>query len=93
MVMATVILVLATLSAASLPGYYAVPKQPFRQALSTTERLAGPNDRIFVIYTAEKGIRYYGARLAQPIDQRYRFVRSVGALDSALAMWGTGRTS
>ena len=91
MIMATVILVLATLSAASLPGYYAVPKQPFRQALSTTERLAGPNDRIFVIYTAEKGIRYYGARLAQPIDQRYRFVRSVGALDSELAMRGTGR--
>jgi len=85
------ILLLAALSAASLRRYYAVPKQPYREAVAAVERLRGPEDMVIVVYTAEQGVRYYGARLAVPLALHYRFVRSVPALDSALAEHANGR--
>lgn len=87
----TAVFVLALLSAASLRRYYAVPKQPYRAALAAVERWRGPEDLVVVVYAAEPGVRYYGARLGVPLDTRYRFVRSVPALDSALAARGRGR--
>lgn len=83
--------VLAMLSAASLGRYYAIPKQPYRAALAYVERARKPDDRVVVVYLAELGMRYYGARAGAPLDERYRFVRTVPALDSALAQRGAGR--
>lgn len=85
------VLLLAGLSVVSLQRYYAVPKQPYRTALTAVERLRAPEDLVVVVYTAEKGIRYYGERLAAPLATQYRFVRSVPALDSVLAGRGNGR--
>ncbi|QJR37326.1 glycosyltransferase family 39 protein [Gemmatimonas groenlandica] len=82
---------LAMLSAASLARYYATPKQPYRAALAYVERERKPDDRVVVVYLAELGMRYYGARAGAPLEQRYRFVRTVPALDSALARRGAGR--
>ena len=83
--------VLAMLSAASLGRYYAIPKQPYRAALAYVERARKTDDRVVVVYLAELGMRYYGARAGAPLDERYRFVRTVPALDSALAQRGAGR--
>ncbi|WP_411281017.1 glycosyltransferase family 39 protein [Gemmatimonas sp.] len=77
--------VLAMLSAASLARYYAIPKQPYRAALAYVEQVRQPEDRVVVVYLAELGMRYYGQRAGVPLLERYRFVRSVPALDSALA--------
>lgn len=87
---AATVALLATLSAASLARYYAIPKQPYRAALAYVERERNPDDLVVVVYLAELGMRYYGARAAAPLEQRYRFVRTVPALDSALAERGTG---
>ena len=83
--------VLAMLSAASLGRYYAIPKQPYRAALAYVERARKTDDRVVVVYLAELGMRYSGARAGAPLDERYRFVRTVPALDSALAQRGAGR--
>lgn len=85
------ILVLAALSVMSLRRYYAVPKQPYRETLTALERLRRPGDLVIVVYTAEQGVRYYGERLGVPLAASYRFVRSVPALDSALAARGNGK--
>ena len=87
MVTGTVV-VLAMLSAASLARYYAIPKQPYRAALAYVEQVRQPEDRVVVVYLAELGMRYYGQRAAAPLQERYRFVRSVSALDSALTERG-----
>ena len=78
------IAVLALLSAASLTRYYAIPKQPYRAALAYVEQQRRPEDLVLVVYLAELGTRYYGARMYVPLDTRYRFVRTVRELDSAL---------
>lgn len=83
--------VLAMLSAASLGRYYAIPKQPYRAALAYVERVRNPEDRVVVVYLAELGMRYYGQRAGAPLTERYHFVRSVPALDSALMARGRGR--
>ena len=75
---------LALLSAASLTRYYAIPKQPYRAALAYVEQQRRPEDLVLVVYLAELGTRYYGARMYVPLDTRYRFVRTVRELDSAL---------
>lgn len=85
------VLLLAALSATSLRRYYAVPKQPYREALTAVESLRGPDDLVVAVYTAEKGVRYYGERLGVPLATKYRFVRSVPALDSAIAGRGNGQ--
>lgn len=91
MVTTTAVLLLALLSTASLRRYYAIPKQPYRAALAAVERQRGPDDVVVVVYVAEPGVRYYGARLGVPLGAHYRFVRTVPALDSALAERGRGR--
>ncbi len=88
---AATVAVLAMLSAASLARYYAIPKQPYRAALAYVERERKPEDRVVVVYLAEAGMRYYGARDGAPLQERYRFVRTVPALDSALAERGAGK--
>lgn len=82
---------LAMLSGASLARYYAVPKQPYRAALSYVERVRQPADRVVVVYLAELGMRYYGVRSGAPLSEHYRFVRTVPALDSAVNEPGAGR--
>lgn len=81
---------LAMVSAASLARYYAIPKQPYRAALAYVEQVRQPDDRVVVVYLAELGMRYYGLRDGAPLKERYRFVRTVPGLDSALAEQRTG---
>lgn len=84
------LLLLAAVSLIALPRYYATPKQAYRAALRHVESLRRPGDRIAVIHTAEKGVRYYLARLK--IDEgAYRFVRTVPAFDSLRAESSGGR--
>ncbi len=82
---------LAMVSAASLARYYAIPKQPYRAALAYVEQVRQPDDRVVVVYLAELGMRYYGLRDGAPLKERYRFVRTVPGLDSALAEQRTGQ--
>ena len=83
--MALLLIVLSTLS---LKRYYNVPKQPYRAALDYVEARRGANDLVVVMYLAESGVRYYGQRAHYPLDTNYRFVRTMPALDSVLALPG-----
>ena len=79
-----VLAALTVVSLLALPNYYRTPKQPYRAALSHLDSLRGPGDRIAVIFTAEKGVKYYLDR-AGADESAYAFVRSSAAFDSLRA--------
>lgn len=76
---------LALISLASLPRYYAVPKQAYRSSLKYVESVRRPVGLVIVVHLAESGIRYYGRRDGIQNDNAYFYVRTVDALDSVLA--------
>lgn len=82
--------VLTIVSLASLPGYYSVPKQPYRASIRYLQSLRSPGDPAIVIDIAEKGYRFYAPRTG--LNDELFYVRSLEALDSALA-FRTGRQS
>ncbi len=87
---ASVLLLLTAVSCLALPRYYRTPKQPYRAALQYAESQRRPGDRVAVIYTTEKGIRYYLQR--SPVDgSAYTFVRTVPAFDSLMSDGRAGR--
>ncbi|MGI8618898.1 MAG: glycosyltransferase family 39 protein [Gemmatimonadaceae bacterium] len=86
------VLLLSTLSLASLPPYYAVPKQAYRSSLEYVETTRNPNDIVIVIHLAEPGYRYYGERYGIHEGKDYFDVRSVAALDEVLSKYN-GRRS
>ena len=53
-------LVLSGLSAASLPAYFAVPKQPTRASLDWVRSRLAPGDGLGAVYLAKWGLRFYG---------------------------------
>lgn len=79
------------LSALSLPRYYAVPKQPYRQTLRYVESVRHPDDLVMVVHPARYGVRFYGERMHLPLARDYVYVRDVPMLDSVLARRGTRR--
>lgn len=81
------VLVAAAASAASLPRYYSTPKQAYREAIGFVEAQRRRDDVAIVIYTAEKGVWYYGARMGIDMSSSggYHFVRTREALDRVLA--------
>lgn len=84
------LLLLATISLLALPRYYATPKQPYRAAIAHVESLRRTGDRVAVIHTAEKGMRYYLERTGTA-SAEYGYVRSVQSFDSLVAAAGGGR--
>ncbi len=77
-----VTLAIAGAVGASLPWYYATPKQPYRAALAHVEAIRRPGDVVVAIHLTERGVRYYGASQG---EGAYRFVRTVEAFDRVLA--------
>lgn len=87
----TLVLVAAAVSAASLRGYYSVPKQAYRASIEYLEGQRHPGDIVMVVYLAEKGYRYYGRRFGLKEGQDYFFVRSVEAFETTLSSRDTTR--
>ncbi len=81
---------MALLSLASLQRYYAIPKQPYREAIAYIEQHRAPADPVIVLYLGEFGVRYHGARMGAPLESRYHFVRTMPALEAVMASRGTG---
>lgn len=88
---AALLLVLSVGSAASLPRYYAIPKQPYQASMEYLENLRGPGDIVIVVHLAEKGYRYYGARYELKEGKEYFFVRSEEAFDEIISAHATSR--
>lgn len=82
---ATGTVVLCLGSIAALPHYYTVPKQPYRAALAFVEASRQPGSRVFVIHYASSGVRYYLERTGTPDTDYDVRVRTLAALDEALA--------
>jgi mannosyltransferase len=82
---ATVLVVLGAAGALlPLRRYYAVPKQPYRQAINYVESVRG-SGVIIVAHLAEAGYRYYATRQGLVENRDFFVVRSVKALDNVLA--------
>lgn len=82
--------VLVVVSLLALPRYYRTPKQAYRAALRHVESIRRPGDRVVVMHTAEKGVRYYLPRIG--VDPAaYLFVRTLPAFDSLSAEGQAGR--
>jgi hypothetical protein len=79
------VIIASLASLASLPYYYAVPKQAYRSSLEYLESTRQPSDIVIVIHLAESGYRYYGAQFHIREGQDYFYVRTVAALDEVLA--------
>lgn len=87
---ASALVLLAAVSALALPRYYRTPKQPYRAALRYMESVRRPGDRVAIIHTAEKGVRYY-LRRSVAAPEAYSFVRTVPAFDSLTSNARGGR--
>ena len=74
--------VCAVALALGLPRYYAVPKQPFREAIATFSREAQPGDALIAVYQADLGFDYYVHRLGLEGQHRFYSARTVAKLDS-----------
>jgi hypothetical protein len=79
---------LAVASVAALPAYYRMPKQAYRAALAYVRAERGPDDVIVLVHTAEQGFRFYAARAGLREGRDFVVVRTVGALDTAVATFG-----
>lgn len=82
---AALVLMVAAISAASLPNYYSVPKQSYRASIEYVEATRQPDEIVIVIHLAEWGYRYYGQRYAVREGEAYFFVRSEDALENVLS--------
>jgi hypothetical protein len=76
---------LSLASLASLPRYYALPKQAYRTSLEYLEAARRPDDIVIVIHLAESGYRYYGEQFHIREGQDYFYVRTLAALDQVLS--------
>jgi hypothetical protein len=83
--------IVGVLSALSLPRYYAVPKQPYRQTLRYVEAIRHRDDLVMAVQPAQYGVRFYGERMHLPLARDYVYVRNVPMLDSVLERRGTRR--
>jgi mannosyltransferase len=72
--------VLILLSAASLPTYYRIPKQPNRASLAWVVAQKKPDDPVVAIYLAEWGVRFYGPRVGLRENESFWAIRSENAL-------------
>lgn len=81
------VMLLCLASLVSLRYYYSVPKQPYRDSLQYLEGERNADEIVIVVYTAEKGVRYYGERLGIDMNEgeNYYFVRTEQAFDQVLA--------
>jgi mannosyltransferase len=79
------VLAVCTVSALSLRSYYSVPKQDYRGAIHYLESERREGDVVVVHGIAEKGVRYYAARLGVPADAGYTYLRSDAALAAVVA--------
>jgi len=77
-----VLLLLFTLSAASLPAYYRTPKQPNRESLSWVMAHKSPEDPLVPIFLAEWGARFYGPSFGLRENESFTPIRSVDALQA-----------
>jgi hypothetical protein len=88
----TAILVLSAVSLISLRGYYAVPKQSFRESIQYIAAKRQPGDIIIPVFLAEGGYRFYGPQYHLEEGKDYFPVRSVEALNAVLASHPGART-
>lgn len=65
-----------------LPRYYAVPKQPYREAIAAFTARARPGDALVAVYVADRGFDYYVHRLGLEGQQRFYSTRTVEGFDS-----------
>jgi 4-amino-4-deoxy-L-arabinose transferase-like glycosyltransferase len=79
---------LAVASVAALPAYYRMPKQAYRAALAYVRAERAPDDVIVLVHTAEQGFRFYAGRAGLREGRDFVVVRTVGALDTAVATFG-----
>jgi hypothetical protein len=82
---AVVVVLVSVGSLASLPRYYATPKQAYGEALGWIAARREPGDAVLAIHYAVSGVRYYGARMGWQEDRDFRAVRTVPALEAAVA--------
>ncbi len=82
---ATGSVVLCLASIAALPRYYTVPKQPYRAALRFVEGAREPGSAVIVIHYASAGVRYYLEQTGIPDADYDMRVRTLEALDEAIA--------
>lgn len=68
-----------------LRAYYAAPKQDYRGAIRFVESERRPDGFVIILHLAEAGYRYYGPRLGVDLTRGHAFVRSMPALEAALA--------
>ena len=80
------VLLLGVISVIALRPYYRLPKQDYRGAIHYVESTRRPGDVVVVFGIAEKGIRFYSARLGVPADAGYLYLRDEAALDTILAV-------
>ena len=73
------------LSAVQLRGYYAHPKQDVPSALEYLAEVRRPAQRVIALHLAELPVAYYGPRYGFEEDRGVFFVRTIDALDAALA--------
>lgn len=77
------ILLVSAASLASLPPYYRVPKQPYRQTLEFVRAQAGGGDLVIFVHNAEKGFRFYSQRAGMVEGRDFVVARSLTAFDAA----------
>jgi mannosyltransferase len=65
-----------------LPRYYAVPKQPFSEAIAAFSAEARPGDALIAVYQADRGFDYYVRQLRLGDEQRFYSARTVSRFDS-----------
>ncbi len=82
------VLGLAGVSAASLRGYYAVPKQPYGASLEYIQKHRKPDGVVLVVLLAGKGYRYYGPQYGLRENEDFFWVRSLEAYDEVHAHRG-----
>jgi mannosyltransferase len=75
----------AVLSALSLPGYYASPKQDYRGAIRYVQEHRQKADVVIALKLACRGIAFYGRRLGFAAGQDYVEARSLSELDGIIA--------
>jgi hypothetical protein len=84
----TIVLLLATMSLASLGRYYSVPKQPYRASLEYAARVRQEGDIVVAIHTARRGSEYYGPQFGLVEGRDLFLADSLEALEDVLAASG-----
>jgi hypothetical protein len=76
---------LALASIASLPRYYAIPKQPYRAALAYLQTIHQPGTRFVVVYAGSMGFEYYVKKVGLESPQDFAYARTRQQFDSLTA--------